>query len=157
MSENVYISFGGDTGALEAASAVAKAQVNSLAKEMRELASEMQRTSASADSDLGQKLNSLGGQFACGLRRHLAEQLGKTSERIGDSLARVRRGGCVLALAGGEDIGPRGDFQRVDKAALSEGADEGAGLKRRAARHAGDRREHLLELGLFRHGRAPSS
>ena len=60
MANDIYVSFGADTGPLEAASAVAKAEVRSLTSEINRLGAEMQKTGADMDSSLGQRLNALG-------------------------------------------------------------------------------------------------
>ena len=64
MAGDIYVSFGADTGDLEAAFALAKAQTNALAAEMRSLAVEMAATGAAADSELAGRLTAVGAQFA---------------------------------------------------------------------------------------------
>lgn len=64
MSQDVYVSFGADTGGLEAGVALAKAEVTAMTRELTALAREMVKTGASADSELGQKLRALGGELA---------------------------------------------------------------------------------------------
>ena len=83
MADDVYVSFGGDTGPLEAAAAVARAEINSLTREMRELAAEIVKTGAAADSDLAQRLNALGAQFsqAKAHSAELKEELGKLTPK----------------------------------------------------------------------------
>ena len=95
---DVYVSFGGDTAGLEAAMAVAKAEVSALGKEMRTLASEMQKAGASADSDLGRKLTALGAQFAeaKGHVTSLKNELRNTGAEGG--LLESLRGGLAGAL-----------------------------------------------------------
>jgi len=61
---DVYVSFGADTGGLEAALALAKAEVTAMTRELNTLAREMQKTGASADSELGQKVLALGESVA---------------------------------------------------------------------------------------------
>ncbi len=64
MAADIFVSFGADTGGLEAGVAIAKAQVQGMTRELTSLAREMVKTGASADSELGQKLRALGGQLA---------------------------------------------------------------------------------------------
>jgi hypothetical protein len=64
MAADVFVSFGGDTGALEAAIAAVKSQMATLSTEMRRAATEFNKTGAAVDSELGQKLKSLGNQLA---------------------------------------------------------------------------------------------
>jgi hypothetical protein len=63
-SSDVFVTFGGDTGALEAAISVVKAQMNALTREMKTAAAEFNTTGRVAESDLGQKLKALGAQMA---------------------------------------------------------------------------------------------
>jgi phage-related protein len=62
-SSDVYLSFGAETGDLEAALARAQAEVKRTTAEMRTLASEMARTGSSMDSDMGSRLSSLGSKL----------------------------------------------------------------------------------------------
>ena len=64
MGADVYVSFGADTGGLEAAFALTKAEVKSLSAEMTKLANEMQKSGAAADSELGQHLRQLAGELS---------------------------------------------------------------------------------------------
>lgn len=64
MAEDVYFSFGADTGELEAANAKARAEVRSLTAEMNSLGREMQKTGAGMSSELGAHLKSLGNELA---------------------------------------------------------------------------------------------
>jgi hypothetical protein len=64
MAGDVYVSFGADTGELEGAFQLAKAQANSLQRELGALAREMVKTGQEADAALGQKLTSLGSQLS---------------------------------------------------------------------------------------------
>ena len=61
---DVYVSFGADTGGLEAAMAIAKAEVTAMTRELNALAREMRTTGASADSELGQKVLAAGASLA---------------------------------------------------------------------------------------------
>ena len=63
-SADIYVSFGADTGGLEAALALTKAQVTAMQRELTGMAREMQKTGAAADSELGQRMAALGGQLA---------------------------------------------------------------------------------------------
>ena len=63
MAGDIYISFGADTAELEASLAVAKAQVNSLASDFRDLTDQFVESGASIDSDLGQQMVALGGKM----------------------------------------------------------------------------------------------
>lgn len=63
MANDIYVTFGGDTSALEANLASAKAAVNAFATEVRTLAREMQTTGAAADSELGQKVLAAAGNL----------------------------------------------------------------------------------------------
>jgi hypothetical protein len=64
VAGDVYVTFGADTGPLEAAFALAKAETNALSREMRDLAAEMAKAGAGMDSELGQRLNAVGAQMA---------------------------------------------------------------------------------------------
>ena len=64
MSKDVYLSFGATTGDMEAQLARAQAMVRATANEMRSLANQMQRSGATADSEMGQKLAALGEKMA---------------------------------------------------------------------------------------------
>ena len=59
-SADIAYTFGADAAGLEAAIALAKANVNAYAADLRALAKEMKATGASADSELGEKMKSLG-------------------------------------------------------------------------------------------------
>ena len=63
-SSDVFVTFGGDTAALEAACVVAKTQIQQLTREMQTAAREFNKTGGAADSELGQKLKGLGAQVA---------------------------------------------------------------------------------------------
>lgn len=63
-SADVYVSFGADTGGLEAAMAIAKADVTAMTAELRKLAREMQSTGAAADSELGNRVLAAGTSLA---------------------------------------------------------------------------------------------
>ncbi|MEI9917090.1 MAG: hypothetical protein WDN29_16305 [Methylovirgula sp.] len=82
MAGDVSIAFGGETGDLEAALAEAKAQVSSYSSDLRRMAQQMQQTGASADTDLAQKMRSVGSELA-EAQSHAAEfrnQLRETTE-----------------------------------------------------------------------------
>lgn len=64
MAADVYVSFGSDTGDLEAGLALATQSVKAYTAELRDLAREMQVTGASADSELGEKMRSVGAMLA---------------------------------------------------------------------------------------------
>jgi hypothetical protein len=64
MAADLYLSFGADTGPLEEAFALAKAEANATAREMAALAKQMQATGASADSDLGRHLSAVASGLA---------------------------------------------------------------------------------------------
>ncbi len=82
MAGDIYVTFGGDTAALEASLASAKASVNSFARELAALSREQIATGASADSELGQKMLAVAAQLTqakgavSGLKGELGE-LGK--------------------------------------------------------------------------------
>lgn len=63
-SGDVYISFGADTGPLEASFATARAEVKGLQAELNKTANEMRATGAAADTQLGQRLNALASQLS---------------------------------------------------------------------------------------------
>ena len=64
MAADVYLAFGADTGDMEAGLARAQAAVRATTAEMRTLASEMVRTGAATDSELGARLADLGSKLA---------------------------------------------------------------------------------------------
>jgi hypothetical protein len=64
MAADIYLAFGADTGGLEAGLAQAQAAVKATTAEMRSLASEMVRTGAATDSELGARLAELGSELA---------------------------------------------------------------------------------------------
>jgi hypothetical protein len=120
-SSDVFVTFGGDTGALEASISVVKAQMNALTREMKTAASEFTKTGAAADSELGQKLRSLGDKMAAakdhmnGLKtatnaggdaiKQMAEKVGNAAYEYGPwtgshvQLAQVVGGSLVSAFA----------------------------------------------------------
>ena len=57
MDDDIYISFGADTGPLEAEFAKAKAEVRGLTAELNKTANAERATGAAADSDLGQHID----------------------------------------------------------------------------------------------------
>ena len=64
MDDDIYISFGADTGPLEAEFAKAKAEVRGLTAELNKTANAERAAGAAADSDLGQHMTTLGGQLS---------------------------------------------------------------------------------------------
>jgi hypothetical protein len=72
MANDIFVSFGADTGPLESASARARAEIRGLTAEMNGLGRDMQRTGASMDSELGSHLNALGSELAAA-KAHMAE------------------------------------------------------------------------------------
>jgi hypothetical protein len=85
---DVYVSFGADTGGLEAALAVAKAEVTAMTRELNKLAREMQSTGATADSELGQKVLGIGASLATAKAR-AAEFKGDLAALSGGAFAAV--------------------------------------------------------------------
>ncbi len=71
MSGDIYVSFGAETGELEAAMARSKAEVAALARELRQTANETQESGADIDSSLGKSLSEIGQKFASDLQRPL--------------------------------------------------------------------------------------
>src|SRR5271165_1110586 len=106
MGADVFVSFGADTGGLEAGFARAKAESKLLANEIANLAAEMVKAGASADSDLGQHLNQLGAQLA-DVKSHMgelsAEMRKHTQEAslVGEALGRMREGFAAIAEIAG--------------------------------------------------------
>ena len=92
MANDVYFSFGASTSELESATALARAQVKSLTSDMNALAREMTKAGASADSDLGQRLNALGSQLstAKGHMAELSSELRAHSAAAGGAAEEVR-------------------------------------------------------------------
>jgi hypothetical protein len=64
MAADIYLAFGADVGGLEAGLAQAQAAVKATTAEMRSLASEMVKTGAATDSELGSRLADLGSKLA---------------------------------------------------------------------------------------------
>ena len=64
MASDIYLAFGADTGDMEAGLARAQAAVRATTAEMRSLASEMVKTGAATDSELGARLAELGSKLA---------------------------------------------------------------------------------------------
>jgi uncharacterized protein YukE/uncharacterized protein YunC (DUF1805 family) len=84
---DVYVAFGGDTGALEAAASVVKTEMQQLQREMAAVAREFRRTGASAESELGRELKAVGDQMAAARQksRDLAAELGKIGHGANDN------------------------------------------------------------------------
>ncbi len=109
MGAEAYVTFGADTGELEGAFALARAQAQSFQRQMAAVAREMAQTGQSADSELGKHLSELSAQFAAAkghaaefaaeLRQHTkaVEEAGVSLERLGDLGEYAKRG---LELAG---------------------------------------------------------
>ncbi|RBP03801.1 hypothetical protein DFR50_14249 [Roseiarcus fermentans] len=72
MSQDVYVSFGAETGDLEAAMAKTKAEVSSLGRELAQTAREMQKSGQDMDSSLGEHLKAIGAKMA-EAKEHMAE------------------------------------------------------------------------------------
>lgn len=98
--QDVYISFAADTGPLEASFSLARAQSQALSRELNALGRQMQSVGASADGELGQRLNALGSQLAQA-KGHMAELSAEmraqrsassgVAEEVGGLLARFRQ------------------------------------------------------------------
>ena len=67
--QDIYLSFGAETGKLEAAMARRKAEVAARSREMRQTAAEMQKSGADMDSALSQSLSELGQKFVPDLQQ----------------------------------------------------------------------------------------
>jgi hypothetical protein len=139
---DVFVTFGGDTGALEAAIAAVKAQMTALTREMKATATVFTKTGAAADSDLGQKLKSLGDKIAAA-KDHLGGlQAGaKAAHRARGRRARAKpcpaRSRDPRRTAGNR----RGEHPR-DSALLSSQARPRAGMPSRRLRATGDAFRH---------------
>ena len=72
MAGDIYVSFGAETGELEAAMARSKAEVQALGRELAATAREMQRSGADMDSSLGKSLTEIGQKMA-EAKSHMAE------------------------------------------------------------------------------------
>ena len=93
-STDVFVTFGGDTGALEAAVAAVKSQMAALTREMKTAAGEFNKTGRVVESEFGQKLKALGSEMA-GAKTHLkdlqaaagagGDAIKQMAERIGDA------------------------------------------------------------------------
>ena len=105
MAGDIYVSFGADTGDLEAAFALAKAQTNGLAAEMRALAVEMASTGAAADFGLAGRLTAVGAQFAAAK----AQTAGLKDELRGVGAS----GGSRAGRAACADYGDQRGFERL--------------------------------------------
>ena len=95
MSGDVYVSFGADTGELEGAFTLARAEAQNFQRQMAAVAREMAKTGMSADSELGKHLNELAAQFrakshmaefSAEMRKHTqaATEAGVSLEQLGD-------------------------------------------------------------------------
>lgn len=92
MASDLYVSFGAETGPLEAALALTKAQLSSLTREATSTAREMAKAGADMDSALGSKLTSTGAKIG-GLRAQMA-----------DLRAEMSKGGTGAAAADIEKV-----------------------------------------------------
>jgi len=79
---DVAVTFGAETGDLEAALASANAEIRTLSSEMRSLANEMEKAGASADASLGQRLKAMGADMA-EAKKH-ASELKTELKSVGD-------------------------------------------------------------------------
>lgn len=84
---DVYVAFGGDTGALEAAASVVKAEMQALQREMQGLAREFKRAGAAAESEVGRQLKAVGDEMAAAKEksRDLAAELAKIGHGANDN------------------------------------------------------------------------
>src|SRR5271163_1915761 len=104
MAGDVAVVFSADTGELEASFAMARASTQGLTREINSLAREMRSTGASADGELGQKLNSLANELA-GAKGHMAEL---SAEMRGHAVAAAEAGGAVERLGQLGELAKRG-------------------------------------------------
>jgi len=81
---DIYVSFGGDTAGLEASLALAKAETNAVAREMRALAAEMAAAGSSADAQLVEKMRKVGAELSSA-RAQAREFAAALSEMSGSS------------------------------------------------------------------------
>jgi len=107
---DVAVTFGAETGDLEAALVSAKTEISSLAKEMRSLDADMHKAGVSADSDLGQKLKAMGAEMA-EAKAHMAElknelkEHTKGAEEAEEGVARFKEALIQLAEIAGIELG----------------------------------------------------
>lgn len=99
-NSDIYVAFGADTGGLEAALARANANVRALTRELNGVAKEMEKTGAAADSQLGMKLKSLGGDLATAKTRagDISEQLHKMAGGMEHTASAGAHGGTGLGF-----------------------------------------------------------
>lgn len=90
-SSEIYVVFGGDSSALEASIASAKASVTQFQRELTSLARQQVATGASAESDLGQRMLAAAGRLseARGAVSSLRTELGSVSGSAGGAAAGV--------------------------------------------------------------------
>ncbi|MFT4098629.1 MAG: hypothetical protein QM651_16040, partial [Rhodoblastus sp.] len=81
MMADLYVAFGGDTAALEAAASVVKQELSALQRDMTALAKEFRRTGAEADSELGRSLKKAGEEMA--VAREKSRDLNAELKKIG--------------------------------------------------------------------------
>ena len=98
MSGDLYVSFGADTGELEAAFAKASAEVRGLARELSSMANEARKTGADADCELGQKLNATAESLA--LAKGHVRELKDEMKGFGDEARQAGEGGGALSRIG---------------------------------------------------------
>ena len=98
MSGDLYVSFGADTGELEAAFAKASAEVRGLARELSAMANEARKTGADADSELGQKLNATAESLA--LAKSHVRELKDEMKGFGAEAREAGEGGGALSRIG---------------------------------------------------------
>ena len=99
-SADIYVAFGADTGGLEAALARANANVRALTRELNGVAKEMQTAGAAADSQLGMKLKSLGGDLATAKERAggISDQMHKLAGGMEHTATAGAHGGTGLGF-----------------------------------------------------------
>jgi hypothetical protein len=97
---DIFVRFGADTGGLEAALALTKANVQGMTRELGSLARQMRTTGAGADSELGQKMRALGEQIAGAKSQALdiSGQMGGFAVAIRESGAAAVHGGTGLGF-----------------------------------------------------------
>jgi GH24 family phage-related lysozyme (muramidase) len=143
MSGDVYISFGADTGELEAAMAKANAEVKALARELAQLAGEARKAGADADSEFGQRIAATAESLAAA-----KGQMRDLKEEMRDLENEARRGGEAQNVFDGIREAVSGALLpiRSMKSSLAEVAEVAA------AAFAFDEMkefvEHMAELGL---------
>ncbi len=143
MAGDVYISFGADTGELEAAMAKANAEVKALGRELASLAGEARKAGADADSELGQKLSATAEALA-GAKSHVRD----LKEEMRDLEKEARKGGEAQTVFDGLREAISGALRPIGslKSGLAEVAEVAAAAF--AADEIKEFVEHMAELGL---------